>query len=261
MTGPLYALFMAFTACIMSRPLSWSDCTEAGGIFFFHFSVFAGVFSAYRLNEFLPLKNRSGPFYFLLLILPAAIAGACIFQLFTILQFAIAGILLLLYYLPFIKLKNRKHAGLRSITIIKNLIIAVCWALVTTPIIDTQPNQLSSLFIYRALFVFGLSAAIDIKDLREDQKNNHLTIPVTIGVEKTKMLSILSICLGGILFALIYRGDILQVKIVAAHSLITAFGIGWIREKSNKINTVSIVDGNLFIHAIIFLLLYFKSPI
>ncbi|MEQ8625443.1 MAG: UbiA family prenyltransferase [Vicingaceae bacterium] len=140
---------------------------------------------------------------------------------FIVLSFCLS--LILLYLLPKISLvivfplallsvlyiiQISKIPALRSIPFLKIFIIAFVWGgvMVLLPILSagesdrifTLETQLLAIAI--ALFVFGETIPFDIRDLSEDRATKLKTIPLKIGLKKSKLLCLMLYVLSGALF-------------------------------------------------------------
>lgn len=96
------------------------------------------------------------------------------------------------YALPI--LPGRKR--LRDIRFVKNILIAGVWTWVTVmlPILEWQLPLNQSLVLMSAgrfSFIFGLSLAFDIRDVKLDQDADLKTIPVALGIVITKKIAII----------------------------------------------------------------------
>ena len=131
--------------------------------------------------------------------------------------------LLLLYLLPKITLiiifplallsilyiiQIREIPALRSVPFLKIFIIAFVWGgvMALLPILSKGESELifslesQLLAIAIALFVFGETIPFDIRDLSEDRATKLKTIPLKIGLKKSKLLSLSVYLIAGILF-------------------------------------------------------------
>ena len=117
--------------------------------------------------------------------------GILSFQLKTqsLILISLLGGLVILYPNPFLN----SDKNLRKITGLKIFIIAVVWAGITVlfPAIESDypiNSTLWSEFAQRLLFVILLTLPFDLRDLRSDI-GQIKTIPVLIGIRKTKILA------------------------------------------------------------------------
>ncbi len=195
------------------------------------------------------------------LIAPFAIAALYPFDhsaslLKTIPQLSVAAILSVTYYRPMnygISFIN----GLREIPVVKNVVLALAWSLATTPFPFERTENLH-LLIFRTLFVLALSIAIDIRDRQSDAKQNTLTLALMIGSRNCAMVSssllLLAAALAGTILSM-PDGPGWQTLIIPAHTIITALGVLSLHERSKPITYFWTVDFQLFLHALLFLMI------
>lgn len=119
--------------------------------------------------------------------------GICFFFLNWRTQCAlvIPAILSLGYVIPFM---GNKKLRLRDIHFVKIFLIAIVWSYVTVflPLLEYNiPIKASTVgaLLERVLFIFVITLPFDLRDWKIDQKNNVLTIPAKIGVQKTLYLA------------------------------------------------------------------------
>ena len=145
-------------------------------------------------QRFLKTKSFSSPLS-ILTILAGLFCMYYFFSIKTITQWSliVAAFFSLAYVLPVFGGKR-----LRDLPYIKIFTIAFVWAFVTVILpVQEYGNILDShvkLMVFeRALFVFAITIPFDIRDLDVDAKTNVKTIPLSIGVQKAKYLSILAL--------------------------------------------------------------------
>ena len=100
----------------------------------------------------------------------------------------IAGVISIMY--PF---------GIRSIPYCKILIIASVWTIASMYLLISENNlslnnNMILHLISRFLFVFAITMPFDIRDIKYD-KNNLKTFPISLGIQKSKLLSIFALLL------------------------------------------------------------------
>lgn len=89
--------------------------------------------------------------------------------------------------------------GIRSIPYCKILIISSVWTIASMYLLISENNLLLNNnvilhLISRFLFVFAITIPFDIRDVKYD-KNNLKTIPISLGIQKSKLLSIFALLL------------------------------------------------------------------
>ena len=120
------------------------------------------------------------------------IAGLLAFTLSAI-QLALvilAGFITLVYSIPFIG-----NFSLRGLGILKTFFVAVVWIIMTTIIsfdanIHDLGDKMISVMLSNLFFILPLCIAFEIKDMDDDEAAGLLTIPMYLGIGKTKMLAI-----------------------------------------------------------------------
>ncbi|MCZ7384047.1 MAG: UbiA family prenyltransferase [Candidatus Methanoperedens sp.] len=81
---------------------------------------------------------------------------------------------------------------LKDITGVKNIVVALSWAVVGTflPLGNTRRNWVQILLIFYLFFtkLFINTVLFDVRDIEGDSANGVITIPVLLGIEKTRTL-------------------------------------------------------------------------
>lgn len=103
------------------------------------------------------------------------------------------GVLTLLYGVSFIKLKEKRYS-IRYIPGLKIFIIASVWAGVVVFFPLEFNSQTGLYFLESLLFVVVLTLPFDIRDVQFD-KENVTTLPIVLGLPKTKWLGTLFLLL------------------------------------------------------------------
>ena len=127
----------------------------------------------------------------------------CLFFFLTIqtqLILFIVSFAVLFYIMPFTKRENRLR-GVRNIYFLKNIWLALTWALITVVLPLTEIGhsffQIEHLltFFSTFLFIYGIALVFDIRDSLHDNSNNVFTIATQNGIMFTKALAFISILL------------------------------------------------------------------
>jgi len=169
-----------------------------------------------------------------------------------IFQFLFAGILSLSYSIHLISGK-RTFKGTRSVYLLKNIVLALAWALVTSPY-ETHMPESALLFIQRFLFLLSLSLCIDLRDLQEDHHKKIRTFALVHGQHLTKLTASILILL---CFALVYLYQYnLEDNGLLAAALISyicsIISILLLKKNSNRNQYLWLIDGNLLLHGLLF---------
>lgn len=171
------------------------------------------------------------------------------------------GVLSIGYSIPFIKY-NGKWYRLRDLKGAKVFIIAFVVALITTvvPIIERKDffnMEFICLFIGRIMFLMAITLPFDIRDIKIDQKEKVYTIPIWLGVKKTKWLVniLLMIFIVLSVFQWIYWKTYsieLLIALVISGSL-SIFFIGKGKEFKNGIYNAFLIEGQMMIQLVLIL--------
>lgn len=216
--------------------------------------VFFLTWTAYL---FLRRKNKSGLNRTLTFI---AIAGSavCVFitDFFMWPILAISGALVLIYNLsdkstPFL----RKFIP-RQATFLKPAVVGIAWA-ITTSVIPSKFfwNQYGTsplmLFISNFFFITALAICDDIRDMKTDTDDIR-TLPMIIGITKTKILVIAHLALATLFF---FQINELQPTRVIGFFCIYMFALAiavlWINPERDKHYQSLLIDGSIFLRGVI----------
>ena len=124
---------------------------------------------------------------------------------------------------------SSKLPRLKDIFAVKNIIIALSWAVVTTFIPAINTPGVSWAFIIPLFYFFFVksfvnSVVCDIRDIEGDTANGIITIPVGIGKEKTKkILSVLTFSIMPVISILLFYGLSVGYFITLAFSMINSY--------------------------------------
>ncbi len=135
------------------------------------------------------------------LVWKVASVGALLFLWFlphqTQVIAAVAGITTAWYVMP-VSIKQSKLHGLRKIFLLKNIWLAMGWAIVTvliplsTAAVDLTEKSVYLIFLSRMFIVFSISLVFDIRDMDVDRQNRHATLPVVWSVLFTKIIALIA---------------------------------------------------------------------
>jgi len=174
-------------------------------------------------------------------------------------QFFVAGLAActFAYNVP-VTFGSRISKGIRSIFILKNVWLAFVWACVTVvlPLLGSDEKIFSSnnlmLFLSRLIFIYVITVAFDIRDVKHDAKNNLKTLPTQLGISFTKWIAMLSLV---IFCVLIYFHVNMQsdLKHIAPAFYISAMALGvlvLLAQPKNKLFFYDVMmDGMLVLQA------------
>jgi 4-hydroxybenzoate polyprenyltransferase len=94
------------------------------------------------------------------------------------------------------KFPKTKYKKLRMVPYLKIFLIGLTWSVVTIglPVFEARENLFSLdvwwLFLERILFLFAIILPFDIRDMKQDERYQLLTIPNKIGISSTINLSL-----------------------------------------------------------------------
>lgn len=253
------------TVLLVNQEIVWHT------VFCFVFFGSLGIYNL-ALSGFVPFSNRNNiikttAYY----IAPGAltIASLTVFILpFLTFILALFGFLLSLLYLYPIRL-GIINLQIRNIPLVKNLLLSIIWGIVTVliPLSVFKHQEFYSvltleLFFKRFFFILALAIVYDIRDFKQDSRNNLHTLPVTIGISKSKFIALLSLLVFVILIML-HESVITEQHPFAWNTLnvafyfsilITAIIVLLARLESKKYYYALLLDGTMIMQFIIVLL-------
>ncbi|MBL7818403.1 MAG: UbiA family prenyltransferase [Saprospiraceae bacterium] len=210
-------------------------------------------------QRFLKTKTFSIPLSIL-----TVLAGLVCLYLFFQLQLAtqvsllIAAFFSLAYVLPIFNGKR-----LRDFPYVKIFTIAFVWSLVTVllPFLDTQTtiNRITLLILSeKSFFVFALTLPFDIRDMDWDTKTDVKTIPLSIGVKKTKILALFCLFICAIHVILLFQLKTYSLKdtgwLITSYA-ISGMAVGLTQKEKNDYFFYGLIDGMLLLQTVFLLLL------
>ncbi len=139
------------------------------------------------------------------------------FELEQLIKLFPFGILTLLYAFGFVNVNGVKYS-LRYIPVVKIFVIAFVWAGVSVFFLLDLSAKTLVFFLQMMLFVLALTIPFDIRDLFFDE-HQIKTIPVLIGVKKTKIIGIFFMILSVIIhymFAFSFFNEYLLIAVILA---------------------------------------------
>jgi len=145
-----------------------------------------------------------------------------IFAVFILLFPLFAGIIYSIRISP-------KIPRLKDIFAVKNIIIALSWAVGTTFLPLVNSNEMPVIFIISIFYFFFVksfvnSVVCDIRDIEGDRENDIITIPVRIGKLKTKkLLLVLTFSIMPIISILLVYGLTIGYFITLTFSMINSY--------------------------------------
>jgi 4-hydroxybenzoate polyprenyltransferase len=230
-------------------------------------AVFLMTFGLYSLNKITDIKedaiNMPERINFLRGRRNLAIAYSIVAYLLCILlTFLDNPSSIVVVFIPFIAnalYGSRLIPGLprlKDIPVMKNVIVAVSWALTTTLLpaahIMSEKFTVALILYFMLVKAFVNTALYDVRDVKGDRENKIRTIPVIVGPKKT-ILILLAIN-ATLLPLLIFLDN--NARLLAASLIINGFAcIFYFGMKENPLAMDLFVDGEWMLTCVIFILL------
>ena len=160
------------------------------------------------------------------------------------------GILSLFYSFPF-----KTHSfSLKKIPLLKVFLISFVWSAATVALPAEESHhylfsmEVVLLFIERMFFILALAIPFDIRDYELDKGSNILTIPGSIGVSRSKMLSVLLLLLYfGITALFECSTSILLARL--ATTVLGSIIIYRIKKTSSEYYYMALIDGMMIVQS------------
>jgi len=160
------------------------------------------------------------------------------------------GVLSLFYSFPF----KTQSFSLKKIPLLKVFLISFVWAAATValPAEEARHSLFSRevilLFIERILFILALAIPFDIRDYDLDKSSNIVTIPGSLGVSRSKGLSIFLLLLYfGITALFDNSSSILLARLVT--TLLGSIIIYRIKPSSGEYYYMALIDGMMIVQS------------
>jgi len=116
----------------------------------------------------------------------------------TLLTLVPVALITFAYSVPVVKVKG-KRKRLREVFIVKITSLSLVWCLstVTLPMIDSGISITShsslAIFAERFLFMFAICVPFEIRDIEVEKKWCNVTLPILIGVNRSKQIGLLAL--------------------------------------------------------------------
>ncbi len=185
--------------------------------------------------------------------------------LFTLIQLpitAIIGALMMglfsgLYFSQW-NIHGKLKSGLRSIPLIKNMLLAFVWAATTVWFPAHQSGNAGGemyLFTSRFIYILAICFAVDLRDLETDRIQKTKTLPVIYGYQKIKILCVILLLL--FLALTIMRSAFVEIpfrtayndKVLIGSSIISILSLFFLKEKDTYNRYTILMDGNMFLQS------------
>ncbi|MGM0557003.1 MAG: UbiA family prenyltransferase [Myxococcota bacterium] len=164
------------------------------------------------------------------------------------------GVLSLAYSLP-VLVGGEGRKRLKEIPGLKIFVISLVWAAVTAvlPALNAGFEPLSAevglLTAERFIYIFAITLPFDVRDIVRDESSGIETIPMMLGVERTRVLSLVSMAVFGGICAWHYGlpTDATSWS-MAGFAALTAFLLGLSRPDRTELYYVGLLDGTMFLY-------------
>lgn len=169
------------------------------------------------------------------------------------------GLVSFAYIIPF----TRRGKRLRDYPFIKVFLIAFAWAWVSVvvPLWEIRSGGIWWLFFERFFYILAITLPFDIRDLSLDKSQGTKTLPLFLGVEKTKRLAFIMLGISillGIIYLIVFSLQYAVVNGYVLAGLYTFFFINKVNEEANDYLFTGWLDGTMIIQFfVIQLFVYF----
>lgn len=258
-------LILAFTTLLYSSDTSIRllNCWPSWQILFF---LAINTLLAYTIANQRPIidlyptkltfqsKVNKPKFYFLLLAV--GITLSMLTNKIIIVAF-ILGSLTSMYFVQW-KINGKTIRGLRSIPLIKNILLAIVWSATTVWFTSNSfecSGAIFYLFITRFVYIFAICIAVDLRDIEVDREQNTSTLPILFGYKKIKILCYILLVL--FLALILFKPDSIIIPfhkhyhdyILCFSSILTMASLALLKERDSYFRQTIILDGNMFLQA------------
>lgn len=162
-----------------------------------------------------------------------------------IIYLAHLGILSTLYNVP---PKKNKIIPLRSIPLLKVILIAYVWASISSilPTVGSFDRNIAIVFSAHFLFILAITLPFDIRDLKADIGNQIITIPNVIGIKATKIVALASLLIACLMLYFFTQNIIIFSILMVAGPLIAKSS----PDRPNHYYTI-FIDGTIILYFVI----------
>lgn len=207
------------------------------------------------------IKNKNLLFFLVIISGSIAVVMALLMGSNFITPISIPAIIALGYSMPIVKRKG-KYWRLRDVPFAKVFLISLTVSYVTVYLPFYNELELffeTNLFYYflsRFFFIFAITIPFDIRDVDFDQGSSLNTIPMMVGIEKSKQISLLSLAAFSFIVMILFQTS---AYMSVAH-LVSAIFAGWVitlcKKDSSEYYFSLLVEGTMLV---LFGLVYWVS--
>ncbi|MFM7016728.1 MAG: hypothetical protein ACKOX3_10420 [Bacteroidota bacterium] len=222
------------------------------------FVVFIGTFFIYRLSVWIPVISNRTPFFsfiespffleplsyvFIILI------GYSLLSLNVILLLSAWGLLSIAYFTN-VQIDNTRFQGLRSIPLIKTLLLSFMWTIIGFILQLNKLNYHDSFFFtisIRFIIIFLICLGVDLRDITKDQQAKTTTLATYFGFKKVKSFMLICSILLILLLSINKHASSLDLIISTGLFLI----ILQLKINQSKQTFTLLLDGTLFLYSLL----------
>lgn len=229
-------------------------CTLVGG----------GTYIIYRIAFYQPIINLDD-FKLTLKVKPSSFDLFCLLAISTIalcflprnyiIAFGLTGLFSGFYFL-IISYKKVNRKGIRAFLFIKNLFLATMWTIGTAmlPLYITEDlNILDSNIFIRFLFILIVCVAIDLRDIKSDEKAGTITLPTWMGFKNTKLVCFILLTIYFSLLVSVTKCNFTNVTSDEIVYYLTGFILGFVliylKPKHQQKTYTKLLDGCMLFQA------------
>jgi hypothetical protein len=252
----VHHLLLATTALLFFFP-SLSD-SNSENIIASLLMVFIGTLFIYRLSVWVPIVSNNNPFIsfyskpnvleFLFYIL-FFLASSYFISTTTFFILSGWGIVSSMYFTN-VKIRNFELKGLRSIPLIKTLLLAFMWTVIGY-VFTLKNGQVSAALFskigVRFLIIFLICLGVDLRDIEKDKQAATNTLATYFGFNKLK--SMMLVCNAGLSAWLYYFSFIGKVDLFI--SCLLFFILLRLKINHSKQTFTLLLDGTLFLYSLL----------
>jgi len=162
----------------------------------------------------------------------------------------VPGVLSFLYVVP---LGKRKRW--RDYHLVKIFLISGVWATLTglIPFVHTEMATWTSgiiLFFERVLFIFAITIPFDIRDIHIDEKTDLTTLPMVIGIRRSKVLALVVLGISALFTYVLIWQNVYDVRLMVPYAIclcITAILIWNSKPDLDDHYYSGLLDGTMFL--------------
>lgn len=168
-----------------------------------------------------------------------------------------------LYFLRWGK-QGRLNSGLRSIPLVKNILLAGTWALMTV----WFPNHnvgittpLNYLLAGRFIYILAICFGVDLRDIHIDKIQSHTTLPVLLGYRTMKVFALILLLVFAVIIILQpatvlipFRNNLQRAALLIS----TVIGMGcllYLKENDRPEKYTILLDGHMLFQSVLICLL------